>query len=902
MKRTWITKLFGTPARPVTRRFRPAVNPLEARETPANFYVNPPSAVPPANGDPVTFNAGRPDEFNGTFGTNVFESLNDAVAAANLAAGPDTIFLAHTGADFLYITSAVDTPLSITDDLDIVGSGASASVLTTTNNQADAVLLVTGAGTNVNLTNLSFFGGAALFDAGGAVTGGGGQTGTAIRYTAGTTGTISQTVWQGIFADGFNGVAVEATGANTAVTVQDSSFSVIGRVGVLSDAGASVSLYSNSYTGKGAVFALDYFAQVSNGATAVISGNTVSGNQGVAGGDSAAVIVSANGGAAATATLFGNTFAGNINGIIVGDNAADTSTVTASYNNIFGNLNGIGTNRDPLAPDIDATNVFWDDANGPFNAANNPTGNGNDVPDDVDFTPVRGAAVPVVDAPTLNQYLALAFPQSVSVAVVTNAAEPGTDGLLRFTRTGDPALDLTVNYTVGGTATAGADYTALAGTVVIPAGQLTVDVPLDVLDDPTVEAVETVVVTITASADYTVPAPGAATLTITSDDALPAVAVAVITDADEPNFNGLIRFTRTGDLNVPLTVNYTVGGTATAGTDYTTLTGTVNFLPGQATVDVPLTVIDDALVEVDETVIVTLTASANYTITAPGTDTLTLTSDDVAPVITLAKEFAAGSDKGGGSATLYNQDGTVRFTVQPFGANFTGGVRVAAADFNGDGIADLVVGTGTGIATQVKVLNGVGGGELFSVAPFEAAFTGGVFVAAGDITGDGKADLVVAAGFGGGPRVSVYNGASIGGTPTKLFNDFFTFEQALRNGTFVAVGDINADGKGDLISGGGPGGGPRVISLSGVDLLAGKADQSARAINFFAGDVNARGGIRVTAKNLNNDANADLVVGDGTDAGSRVTGYSGAAFAGGGATPILNLTAFAGFNGGVFVG
>ena len=46
----------------------------------------------------------------------------------------------------------------------------------------------------------------------------------------------------------------------------------------------------------------------------------------------------------------------------------------------------------------------------------------------------------------------------------------------------------------------------------------------------------------------------------------------------------------------------------------------------------------------------------------------------------------------------------------------------------------------------------------------------------------------------------------------------------------------------------------------GTGLLAGQADQSARFINFFAGDVNARGGIRVTAKNLNNDANADLFV------------------------------------------
>jgi hypothetical protein len=954
MKRTWIEKLFSKPARPATRRFRPRVDALESRETPASFYVIAPSAA--VIGDPVTFNAGRPDAVNGTLGTEIFESLDEAVAAANAFPGTDDIFLAHTGADFLYIDSPADTPLSITESVNITGSQASASVLTTSNSQSDAVLLVTGAGVNVNLTNLSFYGGAAQFDGGGLVTGGGGQTGTAIRYTAGTTGTIDQTVWQGIFADNFLGVAIEATGTNTAVTVQNTQFSVIGRVGVFANSNASLSLFSSVYTGKGSVFALDYFAQVSSGATAVISGNFASGNQGVAGGSSGAVLVSQAGGASASADIFGNTFGGNINGIIVGDNALDTSTVTASYNNIFGNLNGISTQRDPAAADIDATNVFWDDANGPFNAANNPTGGGNDVADDVLFAPARTTQVPVFAAANLPAYLAAVFPQSVTVAAITNGAEnPLVDGVLRFTRTGDPALPLTVNYTVGGTATAGADYATLAGTVVIPAGQLTADVPVDVTDDALVEAVETVVVTITASADYTVPAPGTATLTITSDDVLPAVSVAVLLDADEPAFNGLIQFTRTGDPALPLTVNFTIGGTATAGADYTPLTGSVVIPAGQLTVDVPLSVIDDAAVEVDETVVITITASADYTVTPPGTATLTITSDDPQPVVTISREFGAGADKGGGSATLYNPDGTVRFTVQPFGANFTGGVRVAAADFNGDGIADLVVGTGTGIATQVKVLNGVGGGELFAVNPFEAAFTGGVFVAAGDINGDGKAelvispdegggprvqiyngagfakladffgiddpafrggarpavgdidgdgkaDLVVAAGFGGGPRVSVYSGASIGGTPVKLFGDFFTFEQGLRNGTFVAVGDINGDGKGDLISGGGPGGGPRVISLSGVDLLAGKGDQSARAINFFAGDVNARGGIRVTAKDLNGDANADLVVGDGTDAGSRVTGYLGNAFNGGGATPILNLTAFAGFNGGVFVG
>jgi hypothetical protein len=133
-------------------------------------------------------------------------------------------------------------------------------------------------------------------------------------------------------------------------------------------------------------------------------------------------------------------------------------------------------------------------------------------------------------------------------------------------------------------------------------------------------------------------------------------------------------------------------------------------------------------------------------------------------------------------------------------------------------------------------------------------------------------DLIVAAGFGGGPRVAGFDGKSIGGTPVKLFGDFFAFEPTLRNGVFVTVGDIDGDGFAEMICGGGPGGGPRVTAFSGKSLLGNQYDVRA---NFFGGDVDSRGGIRVAVKDLDDDGRADVVVGSGTGAGGRVTAYFG---------------------------
>jgi hypothetical protein len=316
--------------------------------------------------------------------------------------------------------------------------------------------------------------------------------------------------------------------------------------------------------------------------------------------------------------------------------------------------------------------------------------------------------------------------------------------------------------------------------------------------------------------------------------------------------------------------------------------------------------------------------------------------------------FGVGTGSGfPATVRVFNPNATEKFSLTPFGQTFTGGARVVDADFNGDGIPDIAVGTGPGSATQVRVFDGATKAELFSIAPFEASFTGGVFVAAGDLTGDGKADLIitpdegggprvrvfsggtftpladfygiddpnfrggaraavgdingdgtgdliVAAGVGGGPRVAVFDGKSVGATPVKLFPDFFLFEPTLRAGLFVAAGDLNGGGFADIIGGAGPGGGPRVLALSGYDLMSRAKTPLA---NFFVGDPNNRGGVRVAAADLDGDNRVDLVVGAGTGDGSRVIGYLGKNIAAIGTPPeLFGFDAYPGYTGGVFVG
>ncbi len=337
-------------------------------------------------------------------------------------------------------------------------------------------------------------------------------------------------------------------------------------------------------------------------------------------------------------------------------------------------------------------------------------------------------------------------------------------------------------------------------------------------------------------------------------------------------------------------------------------------------------------------------------------------------------EIAVGASFGGpNQVVVYDAmiDPTERYRIDVDLPGFSGGLRTAQADVTGDGTPDVIVGTGPGVTNQVLVFDGTTQSLISSFSPFETSFSGGLFVTAGDlnndgvaeiiitpdqsggpvvavyndngedfveltrffgiedpnfrggarvgvgdINGDGISDLAVAAGFGGGPRMALFDGQRVlnNETETKIVPDFFVFEQSLRDGAYVAVGDLNGDGFGDLYLGGGPQGGPRVRVFSGAFLITGNFDtndpgltQDVQLANFFGDDPNSRSGIRVAAKDLNNDRQDDLLVGQAEGRGSLVIGYDAASTPLNDTPPdeLFNETVFGdvpGFPGGVFIG
>ena len=295
-----------------------------------------------------------------------------------------------------------------------------------------------------------------------------------------------------------------------------------------------------------------------------------------------------------------------------------------------------------------------------------------------------------------------ALPTVTVAATDANAAEAGLDpGVFTVTRTGATTAALTVNYTVGGTATAGTDYQALSGSVVIAAGSASATITVTPIQDTVVEGNETVTVTLSSSASYTAGSPSTATVTIADDDvALPTVTVAA-TDANAAEAGldpGVFTVTRTGATTAALTVNYTVGGTATAGTDYQALSGSVVIAAGSASATITVTPIQDTVVEGNETVTVTLSSSASYTAGSPSTATVTIADDDVAlPTVTVAATDAnaaeAGLDPGVFTVTRTGAT-TAALTV-----NYTvGGTATAGTDYQALS-GSVVIAAGSASAT-----------------------------------------------------------------------------------------------------------------------------------------------------------------------------------------------------------
>ncbi len=209
---------------------------------------------------------------------------------------------------------------------------------------------------------------------------------------------------------------------------------------------------------------------------------------------------------------------------------------------------------------------------------------------------------------------------TVTIAATdASASETGpATGTFTITRTGDLTVALTVFFDVTGTATYGADFLATGVSTTIAAGAASATVTLTPIDDTIPEADETVVATLAPSFTYTLGAAVSDTVIIHDNEAAQVSIVDTdATAAETGGDTGTFTVTRTGDTTSALSVSFTIGGSATNGADYPTLASPVTIPAGQSTAVITIAPINDGIPEPDETVILTLTAGAGYTLVAP---------------------------------------------------------------------------------------------------------------------------------------------------------------------------------------------------------------------------------------------------------------------------------------------
>jgi hypothetical protein len=236
--------------------------------------------------------------------------------------------------------------------------------------------------------------------------------------------------------------------------------------------------------------------------------------------------------------------------------------------------------------------------------------------------------------------------------------------------------------------------------------------------------------------------------------------------------------------------------------------------------------------------------------------------------------IAVGSGPHGDNLVrIYDKAGKLLVTFQPYDTSFTGEIHVATGDINGDGVEDVVTGAGAGGGPHVQAFDGkavlAGKAErivsaLGSYFAYNPGFRGGVNVAIGDVNGDGKGDIITGAGPGGGPHVIAWDAAT-----GNAITSFFAYDPSFSGGVSVGAGDFIGEGSAQIVTGAGPGGGPHVRVF----------DHGAVIKEFFAYDAAFHGGVYVAAGDVTGDGKADIVTGAGAGGGPHVKVYDGTSLA-----------------------
>jgi hypothetical protein len=441
-------------------------------------------------------------------------------------------------------------------------------------------------------------------------------------------------------------------------------------------------------------------------------------------------------------------------------------------------------------------------------------------------------------------------------------AESAGTAFIKVTRTGGLDGQVTVDYaTDDGSAIAPGDYTSKTATLTFNQGEASKTIAVPIINDGDSEPTETVNLILTnATGGSTLGERTTAELNILASD---RKAGSLQFSASSYTFNenvgtATITVNRVGGADGVVTVRYsTMAGTAKAGSDYTTEINTLTFDDGETSQTIEIEILNDTLFEIQEELKLTLSApTGGAKLGSPRIAALKIVDEDV---LMTAKTLVTAAGNAGTIKVLDLETGVAKLTIQAFPVGFKAGVRVGTGDVNGDGTPDIIAAPGPNGGTHMKIFDGRTGAQLDNFA-HGLPVAGGVHVAAGDVNGDTFADIIVGAGAGAGPHVKVFSGLD-----RSVLSDFVAFPGA-NHGVRVAVGDVTGDGAIELIVGAGPGGpgDVKIFSLGGALLST---------LPAFTGIT---GGVSVAVGgDLNRDGKLDIIVGAGPGAGPHVRVLNG---------------------------
>lgn len=280
-----------------------------------------------------------------------------------------------------------------------------------------------------------------------------------------------------------------------------------------------------------------------------------------------------------------------------------------------------------------------------YNLGSEPSARVQILDDDEGSVPAVGFASASSSAPEGQA-------RSIIVSLSRTSAEPATVSL----------------KVVGGTARA-SDYTLESTSMTFEAGETAKPLPVRIKSNTTFEPDRTIRIALFDPVGATLDGIKIHTHTIVDDDAATLSVVATGSSISESSgAPGSFRITRVGRTNDPVTVNIELSGTASAPSDYASISPTITIPAGATSIDLPIQVHNDDAVELDEEVTLRLVSASGSVLGSASTASIVIVDDDLDPslIVAVSSTNAPYAVEGGtaGAFTLSRGSGTGALEVE----------------------------------------------------------------------------------------------------------------------------------------------------------------------------------------------------------------------------------------------